>query len=112
MLQGSFCSNAHGWSAPTATELYHAAKRSCPSGLADGLRTTTTDLRISSVCGSSEAASLYANLMPASNPADSFPCPEYWKTANALLCPVITSPRAADHLPRIRHSVQAVRTCD
>ena len=57
MPHGSFCSTARGWSAPTATELYQAANRSWPSGLAEGFSTSTMDLSSSSVCGSSEARS-------------------------------------------------------
>src|SRR2546422_10156211 len=111
MLQGSFCSNAHGWSAPTATELYHAAKRSCPSGFADGFRTTTTELRISSVCGSSEAASWEATCMAASNPAGSLPCTEYSKTASAGLCAAIAEAPAAGVLLRWARCDTQARTC-
>src|SRR5262245_37245196 len=45
-----------GLSAPTATELYQAAKRSWPSGLADGLSTNTTFLRMRCVIESSPAS--------------------------------------------------------
>src|SRR2546430_16265334 len=42
IAHGSRCSSAAGWAAPTATELYHAANRSWPSGLAAGVSTRTT----------------------------------------------------------------------
>ena len=57
MLHGGDCSIAAGSSVPTATELFHAARRSWPSGFIEGLRITTVERRIASVAGSFEASS-------------------------------------------------------
>src|SRR3989442_15979448 len=110
MLQGSRCSRAAGSSAPTATELYHAAKRSWPSGLAEGFSTSTTFLRTCWVAGSSEASSWYATCRPASKPAGSSPWTEYWNRAMTGSLAAISAARAGEVLRGSVSSATSVRS--